>query len=117
MRSRANHQLVEIPGVLSVAVDPLASMHPSGEIWGMTGHPLAPEENRLRRRAEGQRLQRPRPGAGNNSGRNGHYAPINWFESFLGGTEPTAWNRPVQDPTAVHRNAILAALSAMSIAA
>ena len=34
---------VEIPGVLAMAVDPLTGLHPSGEIWATSGHPVAPE--------------------------------------------------------------------------
>jgi hypothetical protein len=68
---------VEIPGVLAVAVDPLASMHPSGEIWGATGHPLAPEKIAFGVGREGNRFSD--YGLNwNNSGRNGHYAPIEW---------------------------------------
>jgi hypothetical protein len=29
-----NSRSAEIPGIMHMAVDPLASMHPSGEIWG-----------------------------------------------------------------------------------
>ncbi len=68
---------VEIAGVLAVAVDPLASMHPSGEIWGMTGHPLAPEKIAFGVGREGNRFS-DHGMSWNNSGRNGHYAPIEW---------------------------------------
>ncbi len=67
----------EIPGILGIAVDPLPTMHQSGEIWTAAGHPVAPDKLAL---AVGR--------AGNtvadhgmrwdNSGKNGHYAPINW---------------------------------------
>jgi hypothetical protein len=68
---------VEIPGVLSMAVVPLASMHPSGEIWGMTGHPVAPEKIAFAVGCEGNRFT-DHGMNWNNSGRNGHYAPIEW---------------------------------------
>lgn len=68
---------VEIPGVLTMAVDPLASMHPSGEIWGMTGHPVAPEKIAFAVGREGNRFT-DHGMNWNNSGRNGHYAPIEW---------------------------------------
>ncbi|MGD9658869.1 MAG: DUF1326 domain-containing protein [Methylocystis sp.] len=68
---------VEIPGVLAVAVDPLASMHPSGEIWGMTGHPLAPEKIAFGVGRDGNGFS-DHGWNWNNSGRNGHYAPIEW---------------------------------------
>ena len=68
---------VEIPGVLAVAVDPLASLHPSGEIWGMTGHPLAPEKIAFGVGRAGNRFS-DHGMSWNNSGLNGHYAPIAW---------------------------------------
>jgi hypothetical protein len=68
---------VEIPGVLAVAVDPLASMHPSGEIWGMTGHPLAPEKIAFGVGRTGNHFS-DHGMDWNNSGQNGHYAPIEW---------------------------------------
>src|SRR3954469_5116663 len=33
----------EIPEIMHMAVEPLGSMHPSGEIWAALGHPVAPE--------------------------------------------------------------------------
>jgi hypothetical protein len=68
---------VEIPGIMQMAVDPLPTMHPSGEIWTTLGHPVAPDRIAL---AAG------RPGSTfadygmrwDNSGKNGHYAPISW---------------------------------------
>jgi len=33
----------EIPGILHMAVDPLPTMHPSGEIWVNLGHPVSPD--------------------------------------------------------------------------
>ena len=49
---------VEIPDIMHLAVEPLPSAHPSGETWGnwFADH--------------GMRWD--------NSGKNGHYAPINW---------------------------------------
>jgi hypothetical protein len=68
---------LEIPGIARMAVGPIPTMHPSGEIWAALGHPVAPDRIAL---AVG--------GAGStfadygmrwdNSGRNGHYAPISW---------------------------------------
>ena len=67
----------EIPEVLHMSVDPLPTLHPGGEIWASAGHPVAPD-----------RLALAVGGAGStyadhgmrwdNSGRNGHYAPISW---------------------------------------
>jgi len=68
---------VEIPGIMHMAVQPLATAHPSGEMWVNAGHPFSPDKLAL---AVGQ------PGSTfadhgmrwDNSGRNGHYAPIDW---------------------------------------
>jgi hypothetical protein len=67
----------EIPGIMRMAVEPLPSLHSSGETWASAGHPVAPD-----------RLALAVGGAGStfadhgmrwdNSGRNGHYAPISW---------------------------------------
>jgi hypothetical protein len=67
----------EIPGILKMAVEPLGTMHPSGEIWAALGHPVAPDHMALAVGAKdstfadhGMRWD--------NSGKNGHYAPIRW---------------------------------------
>jgi len=68
---------VEIPGIMQMSVAPIPTMHPSGEIWANLGHPAAPDRFAL---AAGN------PGSTfadygmrwDNSGKNGHYAPINW---------------------------------------
>lgn len=68
---------VEIPGVMRMGVEPIPTMHPSGELWAALGHPVAPDRIALAKgRADsrfadyGMRWD--------NSGRNGHYAPISW---------------------------------------
>jgi hypothetical protein len=68
---------VEIAGIMQIGVEPLPTMHPSGEMWVSAGHPVAPDRMAL---AAG------RPGSTyadygmrwDNSGKNGHYAPITW---------------------------------------
>ena len=67
----------EIPGIMHMMVEPLGSMHPSGEIWAAIGHPVAPDRLALAVGSEdstfadhGMRWD--------NSGKNGHYAPIRW---------------------------------------
>ena len=67
----------EIPGIMHMAVEPLPSMHPSGESWTAIGHPVAPDKLALAVGSKdstfadhGMRWD--------NSGRNGHYAPIRW---------------------------------------
>jgi hypothetical protein len=67
----------EIPGILHMAVDPLPTMHPSGEIWANIGHPVAPDKMVLAVGAAGNTFT----DGGmrwDNSGKNGLYAPIRW---------------------------------------
>ena len=67
----------EIPGVMRMSVEPLPTMHPGGEIWASVGHPIAPDRLALAMGGKdstftdhGMRWD--------NSGKNGHYAPITW---------------------------------------
>ena len=68
---------VEIPGIMQISVAPIPTMHASGEIWANLGHPASPDRLAL---AAGN------PGSTfadygmrwDNSGKNGHYAPISW---------------------------------------
>ena len=67
----------EIPGIMNMSVEPLPSLKENEEIWAAAGHPIAPDRLAL---AVG------RPGSifsdhgmrWDNSGKNGHYAPISW---------------------------------------
>jgi len=67
----------EIPGIMHMSVEPLPSLRENEEIWASAGHPIAPDRLAL---AGG------RPGSTfadhgmrwDNSGKNGHYAPISW---------------------------------------
>ncbi len=68
---------VEIPGIMHMAVEPLGSMHPSGEIWAATGHPAAPDRLAFAVGAKGSTFA-DHGMRWDNSGKNGHYAPINW---------------------------------------
>jgi hypothetical protein len=67
----------EIPGVLHMAVAPLPTMHPSGEIWTALGHPVAPDRLALAVGAQNSTFA-DHGMRWDNSGKNGHYAPINW---------------------------------------
>jgi hypothetical protein len=67
----------EIPGVLRMAVEPLPTMHPSGEIWAAIGHPVAPDRLALAVGRAGSTFT-DHGMRWDNSGRNGHYAPIRW---------------------------------------
>ena len=67
----------EIPGIMRMSVEPIPTLHPSGEIWVGLGHPFAPDRFALAVGREestfadhGMRWD--------NSGKNGHYAPVSW---------------------------------------
>jgi hypothetical protein len=67
----------EIPGILHMSVDPLPTMHPSGEMWANTGHPISPEKLAFAMGASGNSFS-DHSMRWDNSGKNGHYAPIRW---------------------------------------
>ena len=68
---------VEIPGIMSMAVEPLPNLHPSGEIWANAGHPVAPDRLALAVGRAGSTFS-DHGMRWDNSGKNGHYAPISW---------------------------------------
>ena len=67
----------QIPNILHMSVDPLPTMHPSGEMWANTGHPISPEKLAFAVGALGSNFS-DHAMRWDNSGRNGHYAPIRW---------------------------------------
>src|ERR1700758_293543 len=67
----------EIPGILHMSVDPLPTMHPSGEIWANIGHPVSPDKMVMAVGAPGNTFS-DRGMRWDNSGKNGLYAPISW---------------------------------------
>lgn len=67
----------EIPGIMNMAVQPVGSMHPSGEIWAALGHPVAPDKLAFAVGCKGSTFA-DHGMRWDNSGRNGHYAPISW---------------------------------------
>jgi len=67
----------EIPSVLHMAVEPLPTMHPSGEMWANLGHPISPDRLALAVGASGNTFT-DHGMRWDNSGKNGHYAPIKW---------------------------------------
>ena len=67
----------EIVGILQMAVEPLPTMHPSGESWAALGHPVAPDKMALAVGITGSTFA-DHGMRWDNSGKNGHYAPINW---------------------------------------
>jgi hypothetical protein len=68
---------VQIPGIARMAVEPLPTMHPGGEIWGSLGHPVAPDHLALAVGCAGSTFT-DHGMRWDNSGKNGHYAPIRW---------------------------------------
>ena len=70
-------RLAEIPGILHMSVDPLPTAHPSGEMWANVGHPVSPEKLAFAMGAPGNTFS-DHGMRWDNSGKNGHYAPIRW---------------------------------------
>ena len=68
---------VEIPNIMQMAVEPIPTMHPSGEIWTTLGHPVAPDRIALAMGRSGSTFA-DYGMRWDNSGRNGHYARITW---------------------------------------
>ncbi len=70
------HRSVEIPNILHMAVSPLPSLDPDKEIWALNAHPFSPQvamavgDQNNTWADYGMRWD--------NSGKNGHYAAINW---------------------------------------
>ena len=67
----------EIPGIMQMTVEPLATMHESGEIWAAIGHPVAPDKLAFAVGSKGNTFT-DHDMHWDNSGKNGHYAPITW---------------------------------------
>jgi len=67
----------EIPGIMHMSVEPLGTMHPSGESWAAIGHPVAPDRLALGVGTAGSTFA-DHGMRWDNSGKNGHYAPIHW---------------------------------------
>ena len=67
----------EIPKILEMSVEPLPTMHPDGEMWVNSGHPISPDKLALGVGISGNSFT-DHGMSWDNSGRNGHYAPIRW---------------------------------------
>jgi hypothetical protein len=76
-RVEGKKRFAEIPGILHMAVDPLPTMHPSGEMWASTGHPISPDRLAFAVGASGNTFS-DHGMRWDNSGKNGHYAPVSW---------------------------------------
>jgi hypothetical protein len=68
---------VAVPGIMQMAVEPLPTLHPSGEMWVAAGHPVAPDRMALAVGSAGSTFA-DHGMRWDNSGKNGHYAPISW---------------------------------------
>lgn len=67
----------EIPNILHMSVEPLPTMHPSGEMWVNIGHPVSADKMALAVGASGNTFS-DRGMRWDNSGKNGLYAAIRW---------------------------------------
>ena len=67
----------EIPGIMQMSVAPLPSLHQGGETWVAAGHPVAPDKLALAVGTTGSTFA-DHGMRWDNSGKNGHYAPISW---------------------------------------
>jgi hypothetical protein len=67
----------EIPNILHMSVEPLPTMHPSGEMWANIGHPVSADRMALAVGASGNTFS-DRGMRWDNSGKNGLYAAIRW---------------------------------------
>lgn len=67
----------DIPGILHMSVDPLPTMHPSGEMYMNLGHPVSADRMALAVGAAGS-IFNDRGMHWDNSGKNGLYASIRW---------------------------------------
>jgi hypothetical protein len=76
-RVEGKKRSAEIPTILRMSVDPLPTMHPSGEMWANTGYPISPDKLALAAGAPGNTLS-DHGMRWDNSGKNGLYAPIRW---------------------------------------
>jgi hypothetical protein len=68
---------VEIPNIMHLAVNPLPSLDPNNEIWALHAHPFAAPQVAM---AVGEQNSTwaDYGMSWDNSGKNGHYATINW---------------------------------------
>jgi hypothetical protein len=68
---------VEIPNIMKTSVHPLPSMKEGAEIWTSAAHPFNLDKLALAVGDQGNSY-RDHGMSWNNSGKNGHYAPISW---------------------------------------
>jgi len=73
-------RFAEIPGILHMSVDPLQTLHPSGEMCANLGHPVSPDRMVLAVGAPGNTFT-DQGMRWDNSGKQGLYASIRWSNS------------------------------------
>jgi hypothetical protein len=76
-RIEGKRRFAEIPAILHMSVDPLHTLHPSGEMWANLGHPVSPDKMGLAVGASGNTFN-DRGMHWDNSGKQGLYASIRW---------------------------------------
>jgi hypothetical protein len=76
-RIEGKRRSAEIPGILHMSVDPLPTLHPSGEMCANLGHPVSPDKMVLAVGESGNTFN-DRGMHWDNSGKQGLYASIRW---------------------------------------
>jgi len=76
-RIEGKKRFAEIPKILHMTVAPLPTAHPSGEMWAASGHPVSPDKLAFAVGEPGNTFS-DHGMRWDNSGKNGHYAPITW---------------------------------------
>jgi hypothetical protein len=74
---KGTNRSAEIAGIMRMTVAPIPTMHASGEAWIAGGHPFAPDRMALAAGLTGN-IVTDHGMVWDNSGKNGHYAPIAW---------------------------------------
>ena len=74
---QGKNRSLDISGIAHMTVGPIPTMHPSGEVWTTLGHPVAPDRIALAVGQTGSTFA-DYGMRWDNSGKNGHYAPISW---------------------------------------
>jgi hypothetical protein len=76
-RVEGHRRFMEIPQVMRMAVHPLPTLREEGVMWLASGHPFNPEKLAMAVGESGSTFT-DYGMRWDNSGRNAHYAPINW---------------------------------------
>jgi hypothetical protein len=76
-RKEGRERSVEVDDVMKMAVHAAPSINPDGEIWATNAHPFAPEKVAMAI-GDANSTYADYGMRWDNSGKNAHYAPINW---------------------------------------